>query len=320
MTPEDFQVEELWESDSLGQGEHFLFKVRKRDANTHWVARNLARFAGVRDMDVAYMGLKDRHAVTTQYLSVYLGPRPAPDWSQFSLEGVQVEYLGRIPKKLRRGQHAGNRFRITLSLEQPVDEALVAQLQSLRETGFPNAFGLQRFGHEMGNLEKGQAWLAGGGRRPRNRQQQGLYLSAIRSAFFNAALRKRIQNGTWNTLLPQDRPMALAMPMGLPAGRRVCQVASSWMPGGKEWEDKCLADFELESYRGREALLAGLHQQGVRAQSRPLVASCQDLSWESAGLSRFTLTFSLGVGCYASSLLNCLFDLKGGVDETTGLE
>ena len=47
-----------------------LLKVRKRGANTEWVGREIARAAGCRPGDVGFAGLKDRHAVTTQWFSV----------------------------------------------------------------------------------------------------------------------------------------------------------------------------------------------------------------------------------------------------------
>ena len=53
--------------DFSGDGEHDYLYIRKRGANTEWVARQLARFAKVAAKDVGYSGLKDRHAVTRQW-------------------------------------------------------------------------------------------------------------------------------------------------------------------------------------------------------------------------------------------------------------
>src|SRR5215469_5432621 len=72
--PEDFVVEEDLGFAAAGTGQHLLLKVRKRNANTQWVARELARRAGCRPADVGYAGLKDRRAVAIQWFSV---PRPA---------------------------------------------------------------------------------------------------------------------------------------------------------------------------------------------------------------------------------------------------
>ncbi|MGH8281371.1 MAG: tRNA pseudouridine(13) synthase TruD, partial [Gammaproteobacteria bacterium] len=80
-TPEDFQVEEILGFEADGAGEHRLLRVEKRGANTIWVARELARYAGIPARDVSYAGIKDRHALVIQHFSLWLGKHPEPDWS-----------------------------------------------------------------------------------------------------------------------------------------------------------------------------------------------------------------------------------------------
>jgi len=79
--PEDFQVREELDFTLDGSGEHVWLWVRKRGANTDWVARQLARQAGVAPNAVSYAGLKDRHAVTEQWFSVHLPGKADPDWN-----------------------------------------------------------------------------------------------------------------------------------------------------------------------------------------------------------------------------------------------
>ncbi len=69
VEPEDFIVDEDLGFEPSGAGAHVLVRVRKRGANTEWVAREIARHAGCRPGDVGFAGLKDRHAVTTQWFS-----------------------------------------------------------------------------------------------------------------------------------------------------------------------------------------------------------------------------------------------------------
>ena len=88
--PEDFIVEEALGYAADGAGEHVLLTVQKREANTAWVAQQLARFAGVDARSVGYAGRKDRHALTTQSFSVHLPGRPDPDWGALQLPGVRV--------------------------------------------------------------------------------------------------------------------------------------------------------------------------------------------------------------------------------------
>jgi tRNA pseudouridine13 synthase len=200
--PEDFEVTENLGWELSGEGEHDYLWIEKTGANTEWVARQLARHADVPARDVGYAGLKDRHAVTRQWFSV---PRwHAPDWSALEAEGVQVLDVARHHKKLRRGAHRGNRFRIVLrgdDLGRHAD-ALARRFAAIREQGVPNYFGEQRFGRDGANRELADAWAAGK-RLPRH--QRSLAISTLRSFLFNEALDGRVRDGTWNRLVPGDK-------------------------------------------------------------------------------------------------------------------
>jgi tRNA pseudouridine13 synthase len=323
QAPDDFRVDEVWAPDLDPKGEHILLRVSKRGQNTHWVAREVARFAGVRDFDVAYMGMKDRQAVTTQYFSVYLGNRPLPDWSALELPDVSIIPAGRISKKLRRGDHAGNRFRIVLHFSAQasgggLDAVAVSDIEKklgyLRQHGYPNAFGLQRFGRNDDNVARADLWL-GTRKRHRDRHLQGVYLSAVRSAFFNAVLKERIRQDCWNMLISGDKPVPAAECSLLYSPRRQCLVPAGTLPGDTRFAEGRRGELEKQTAQPCLRLLEGLHAMGVRAQNRPLVARCDDLNWEWQGVSRLTLSITLGTGCYASTLLEQLFILDASDED-----
>ena len=69
-TPEDFLVREWLGFDADGEGDHLLLKVRKRGANTMWVAKQLAKIGKIHPRDVGFAGLKDRDAVAEQSFTV----------------------------------------------------------------------------------------------------------------------------------------------------------------------------------------------------------------------------------------------------------
>ena len=56
--PEDFRVVEELGFAPSGDGDHVLLRLRKRGANTDWVARQVADVAGVTIGRVSYAGLK----------------------------------------------------------------------------------------------------------------------------------------------------------------------------------------------------------------------------------------------------------------------
>jgi tRNA pseudouridine13 synthase len=199
LTPEDFVVEERLGFAPSGSGQHLLLRVRKREANTQWVARALARSVGCRPPEVGYAGLKDRHAVAVQWFSV---PRPRAALELQGLRGEGFEVLEAHPhaRKLPRGALAGNHFdvRIHAAPGQGAELAtrLAQRLRLIEERGVPNYFGAQRFGRAGANL------LPDGAPLPRlGSPQRGFVLSAARSLIFNAVLAARVQDGSWERLL-----------------------------------------------------------------------------------------------------------------------
>ena len=184
--PEDFQVDEIPLVSPCGEGEHIYLHIKKREVNTHWVARLLSETFGVKEHDVSYAGQKDRYAVTTQWFSIYapkiemvLESRPFPE------EDIEILVQTRHSKKLRRGDLIGNRFNIVLrdiktsadSVEFQVgdpaglQQAIENNLQKIKLNGVPNYFGLQRFGRGGGNMDQALAMLTGQ-RREKNRQKK----------------------------------------------------------------------------------------------------------------------------------------------------
>lgn len=199
--PEDFQVIEVLPETPQGDGEHLWLTLEKTGQNTLWIARKLAQWAGIPQRAVSYAGLKDRHGVTRQTFSLHLMNQDAPE-SPFDLEGVIELARCRHGRKLRTGQLIGNQFRIRMRDYDGDPLAFEQRWQCLVDGGFPNYFGLQRFGHNGANLDRAERWLGGSLKLPR--PQQGLHLSAMRSWLFNAQLARRVEQGNWNQLLPGD--------------------------------------------------------------------------------------------------------------------
>jgi tRNA pseudouridine13 synthase len=170
--------------------------VRKRGANTEWVARELARAVGSKPFEVGFAGLKDRNAVTTQAFTVPRGKRAAEEFIGLSGEGYEVLESAAHQRKLPRGALQGNRFEITVRQFSADAGALATRLDQAATQGVPNYFGPQRFGRDAGNLEQVLSGIRG--------PDKGFMLSAARSVIFNAILESRVERGTWNRLLAGD--------------------------------------------------------------------------------------------------------------------
>ena len=293
--PQDFQVTEQLGWELSGDGEHDYLWIEKTDANTEWVARQLAAFAGVPAKDVGYAGLKDRHALTRQWFSV---PRwNTPDWSGLDVEGVRLVDTGRHLRKLRRGAHRANAFRIVLRLDALPDiDALEGRLATVREAGVPNYFGEQRFGRGGGNLRLANDWAAG---RRLPRDKRSLAISTIRSFLFNDALAARVQDGTWNHLVAGD----LANLDGTGSVFEVLEVDD-------ELRRRCI-EMDLHpagilagsgSTTGPENWRAALDRGRVEAGSRSMRLPVRELTSEISG-SAVVLSFTLDRGAFATAVL-----------------
>ncbi|MGR4067280.1 tRNA pseudouridine(13) synthase TruD [Billgrantia sp. C5P2] len=202
-TPEDFVVEEILGFAPEGQGEHLWLWIEKRGLTTLEAVRHLARACGVPVRAVGYSGMKDRIAVTRQWLSVHLPGQQAPDDLAEQLAGCGVRVLEQVrhPRKLKRGVHRANRFSLRISGEATSDD-LEARWAWLCRHGVPNLFGPQRFGPGGRNLARARAVLARGWRKRDDRE--GMLLSAARSYLFNELVTMRLTDGNWQRLVPGD--------------------------------------------------------------------------------------------------------------------
>ena len=295
-TPGDFRVSEELGWELCGDGEHDYLWLQKTSANTEWVARQLARHAGVPARDVGYSGLKDRHAVTTQWYSV---PRwHTPDWSQLEIEGVRVLDVQRHARKLRRGAHKANAFRIVLRDVEaaPYTAALDERLGRIRLEGVPNYFGEQRFGRDGGNVGLAEAW-AGGKRLARHKR--GLAISTIRALLFNEQLDARVRAGTWNRLLPGEKANLEGTGSVFDVDE-VDDVLEARAAALDIHPTGVLAGEGTEL--GPDAWRAALDKARVEAASRSLRLVVRDLDW-SLETDAVTVSFKLGRGAFATSVL-----------------
>jgi len=322
-TPSDFEVTEELGYEFDGEGEHDYLYVEKIGTNTEWLSRQLASFAGVPARDVGYSGLKDRNAVTRQWFSV---PRwNSPDWDDVSVEGASVLDVQRHSKKLRRGAHKANHFKIVLRPEKgsekgsdlfsknrsdPFSDPFSERLRLIGEHGVPNYYGEQRFGREGANVRLADDW-ATGKRLPRHKRS--IAISSARSFLFNESLHDRVLNRTWNQILPGD----IANLDGTGSVFNVDEVDADIKRRCDEMDlhpaAKLAGEGSMSRQAGSSSRQAGprcrhdswqraFDKGRVKPGSRSLRLNVRDLSAEVAE-DRLELAFTLGRGAFATSVL-----------------
>ncbi|NOQ35547.1 MAG: tRNA pseudouridine(13) synthase TruD [Methylococcaceae bacterium] len=310
--PADFIVEEQLPFTPSGSGEHVFLHIEKTGENTEYVARILARIAGVRQRDIGVAGLKDRHAVTTQWFSVWLPTQNEPEWADLETDHIKILQIIRHTRKLKRGVLTGNQFTLVIRDFEGDKEKCEQRLETIKAQGFPNYFGEQRFGHQGQNINTALALFEG--TKKIKRQQRGIYLSAARSYLFNKILSKRIQLNTWNQVISGDALMFNDSHSYFKADdiddaliERIATLelhptACLYGKGDTGISGDALA-IENEIIAQYPELSTGLIKFDLETDRRPLRAAPKDLRWQFLDENQLQLSFFLQAGSYATALL-----------------
>jgi tRNA pseudouridine13 synthase len=321
--PEDFVVEEELGFAPAGSGAHLLLKVRKRNANTQWVARELTRLAGCRPADAGFAGLKDRRALAVQWFSVPR-PRTAVNWRELRTGEFEVLEVHEHTRKLPRGALAANRFAVRIRAAEGdgagLADRLAARLAAVAQRGVPNYFGRQRFGRDGGNLQR-----LGTAPHRLPPSQRGFVLSAARSVIFNALLAVRVTEGSWERLQAGD----LANLDGRGSVFRV-DVADAELlercrrleihPTGPLWGEGCPASsgtvlaLETQVAARHADAAAACARAGMAQERRSLRIAVHELRCE-VEAQAVRIHFRLARGCFATAVLAELIATDGGMPE-----
>lgn len=318
---EDFVVDEIPAYEPKGQGPHYYLRVEKRDVDGQSMVEAVADYFGVSGADVGTAGIKDRRAITRQWVSVPVhDAQRRPEAGRSIDDGIEIVEASRHQNKLRTGHLRGNRFRLVVrdaalsgdGLNAAVDE--VATM--ITDEGLPNYYGLQRFGSRGSTLAAGWRWLVDG-ERPRSRFMQRMAASAFQSEVFNRLLARRLRDETWKEVVDGDifektdtggrfwidasereetqrrlDSQAIAVTGPMPGSKRGLATGKAG-----QMERNILAEMGVEE---PDLDVFGRRGRGTR---RPLVVYVDDVDWELVGDAAVRLSFALPAGSYATVLV-----------------
>ena len=315
QNPEDFIVQEQLGFTPSGEGEHVFLQIEKSGENTDFVVGQLARFAGVAKRDVGFAGLKDKHAITTQWMSIWLPGRDMPDWESFAPSSIKILNIGRHARKLKRGALLGNDFTIRVRDLQGEQSKISQRLEQIKQHGVANYFGEQRFGYQGRNIENALALFKGA---KVKRQQRSIYLSAARSYLFNQILSKRVELHDWDQaltgdLLMLDQSGSFFKLDDLDENIIQRMKAGKIHPTGALWGQGTLdltglpRDIECAVIDQHSELANGLEQMGLKLQRRALRVNVDSLTWQFIDDKTIELRFFLPAGSYATAVLRECF-------------
>lgn len=314
----DFVVNEILDVDFTGEGEHLWLHIQKSGVNTAYLAKLLSEWADIPLRDVGYSGLKDRHALTTQWFSLRIPVRQMPG-SKFASVDIRDEESITIlaqhwhNKKLNRGTHRANQFIVTLrditlqdiELKDDDKSSVEQHLATISKSGVPNYFGPQRFGWQGNNIKEALALFARSipehqatpkksKRKRAPREQNSMELSAARSLIFNEILAARVRDGSWNTGLDGevfnlDGSGSIFASDSIEDTLRERLASADIHPTGVLWgtsNDKVsglAAQLEADIIENNlllTELAKGLELRGIKAQRRALRLPIEAMRWE----------------------------------------
>jgi tRNA pseudouridine13 synthase len=311
--PEDFEVEEIPAYQPCGSGGFLYLWIEKKLMGAEFFVRQVARRLGISPGEVGTAGLKDRHAITRQMVSV---PGDVEDrLGRLDGDGIRLLSVSCHGNKLRPGHLHGNRFRILVRDPDPAAGGRLAPLlERLQAEGLANFYGPQRFGHDGETVLLGINLLRGTAGTVRSGFLRKLALSAAQSALFNHCLARRMAEGLLRRVLAgdvmakrpfgglfvaEDLPREQArlearetVPAGPIFGRKMFRAAAE----AARREEQTLADanLSLTAFQGFGKLLTGTRRHNLIYLDDVAVAV------EPEGVR---ITFTLPAGSYATVVL-----------------
>ncbi len=294
QAPEDFAVREIPVLSLTPKGSFLIFKLRKRLWNTEAAVNEVARRLHVPRRFIAYSGLKDKNAVTEQFISVKGASKEKV--SSLRIKDLSLEYVGRSAKPLSLGSHWGNYFEVVVRN---------ASKPELTNT-FTNYYGSQRFSERNAligkclvkkDFSKACELLCLNHRGDPLKALKNiplktatLYVHAYQSLLWNKAVKALLEKGS----RPKEVPV-----IGFATVFKDEEVKLVYGEILGE-ESLSLSDFVVKQW-------PGLSQEGGM---RRVEAKAYSLRVEQLSPSSFKVCFALEKGCYATVFLEQLFSTR----------
>jgi tRNA pseudouridine13 synthase len=302
----DFVVDEIPSIEFKGKGNSLIVHVKKVEMTTWDMIAVFSEYLGIPAQKIGYAGLKDKHATTTQYISVDVSYERMI--KQFRHKQIEVMNTTRHSTGIRMGDLAGNRFTINLHELDNIDAGRIEKCaRKISKNGLPNYFGFQRFGRDSDSFKQAKDMLSGE-IFIEDTKVKNFLISIYQSEFFNQWLRERVEisqdenDGKFmlmNGDVYMDKKGKLSTPKIIPT---------------KEYEARKLTP---------TGLLCGRDVFRARDEAREIEAKYDDEFLQEKGYRREALIYPKDIECTyikKQTMLNISFTLPKGSYATVFLE
>ncbi len=305
QSKDDFIVDEI-PIVFKGNGNFAILHVKKVELTTWDMIAVFAQFLNLSAEKIGYAGLKDKHATTTQYISVEA--KYEKQLKKFKHPQIKILNATRHTHSIRMGDLAGNRFSINLFGVSQIEAGQIEKLARKSEkNGLPNYFGYQRFGRDEDSIEQARAMIAGD-LHVNDAKLKKFLISIYQSLYFNDWLKERV-------LLSREKN----------GGKFLLLEGDVYLSNeDKLFTPKKIPQKDFEAYKVvPTGLLAGRYVYRARGKAREIEAKYDDEFLYDKGLRRVALVYPQDIKfAYKNhfDILNIAFTLPKGSYATVFLE
>jgi len=186
---DDFIVEEIgfeWK----GNGNYTILHIKKVELTTWDMIAVFAAFLNINAEKIGYAGLKDKHATTSQYISIE--SKYEKELKKFKHPQIKILSATRHTHSIRMGDLVGNRFTINLFEVNQIQAGQIEKLARKSEKlGLPNYFGYQRFGRDGDAITQAKEMIEGE-ITIEDAKLKKFLISVYQSVYFNEWLAERV--------------------------------------------------------------------------------------------------------------------------------
>ncbi len=186
----DFIVDEIPLGEFKGRGNFIVIHVKKVELTTWDMIAIFAEFLNIPAEKIGYAGLKDKHATTTQYISVEA--KFEKSLHKFRHPQIKILKTMKHTHSIRMGDLTGNRFSITLYGVDNIEAGRIEKTaRKSEQSGLPNYFGYQRFGRDEDSINQAKEMIKGD-LFVKDAKLKKFLISIYQSVFFNDWLKERV--------------------------------------------------------------------------------------------------------------------------------
>jgi tRNA pseudouridine13 synthase len=147
-TPEEFVVQEISNYPPKKEnGKFTIADVTSINWETNHLIRELSKGLHISRKRIGFAGTKDKRAKTTQLMSFY--KISIDDLSKIKIKDIKIKNIYISDRPVKIGNLIGNKFEITIrNIDKRINSNSILEVVSFikKYGGFPNFYGVQRFG------------------------------------------------------------------------------------------------------------------------------------------------------------------------------